>query len=116
MLHKAMCFQIESEVIKNSKHSDHVVDGLVSEGELKCQLSYKGGPGVCLQFPSCLPARNVELKFAPVLFEADAFHLWGTPELGREFHKKFHRMIKIGRLCLVATHWSCVAMQPRQCV
>ncbi len=91
MLDKVMYFQIESEVIKNSKRGDYV-DGLVSEDNLKYQLSYKGGAGVRLQFPSCLPTRDMELKFAAVLFEADTFHVWGTRKLGREFHQKFHRI------------------------
>jgi hypothetical protein len=34
----------------------------------------------------------MELKLAAVLFEARTFHAWGTRKLGREFHKKFHRV------------------------
>jgi hypothetical protein len=87
MLEKTKFFQIEAEVVKNSKRDDYV-NGLLNKDEMVYQLTYEGGAGVYLHFPNCLRRFDMELKFAVVLNEPEDFQVWGTRKLGREFHQK----------------------------
>ena len=91
MFEKTMCFQIEAEVVKNSKRDDYV-NGLITEDEVHYQRTYVGGAGVCLHFPDCDCQLDIELKFASILFEVKTFHVWGTQKLGHEFCK---RLVKL---------------------
>ena len=52
MFDKEIFFQIEAEVVKNLKRTEYV-NGMVNEDEVKYQLAYEGGAGVCLHFPGC---------------------------------------------------------------
>jgi hypothetical protein len=79
-------YQIEAEVVKTSKRQDYL-NGLVSEDDVRYQLTFKGGAGICLQFPFCDPRFDIELKFATVFHEPETFQVWGMQKLGREFHK-----------------------------
>jgi hypothetical protein len=91
MFDRDMYFQIEAEVVKNSKRKNYV-DGLLSEEEVQYQLSYQGGAGVCLHFPFCKRANGIELKFASILLDVTTFQVWGTRELRREFGKKLAKL------------------------
>jgi hypothetical protein len=84
-------YQIEAEVIKNSKREDYM-NGMVSEDDVKYQLTFEGGAGVCLQFPFCHQRFDIEMKFATVFYEPETFQVWGMQKLGREFHK---RLVKL---------------------
>jgi hypothetical protein len=92
MQHKEIFFfQVEAEVVKNSKQNDYV-DGLCTKDDTQSQLLYKGGIWVCLHFPTCDCKFDLELKFVIVLLEPTTFQVWGTHKLGREFHKKLFRL------------------------
>ena len=84
-------YQIEAEVIKNSKRQDYV-DGMVSKNDVKYHLSFEGGAGVCLHFPNCQRRFDIKMKFATVFHEPETFQVWGMQKLGREFHK---RLVKL---------------------
>lgn len=88
---KVNYYQIEAEVVKNSKRQDYL-NGMVSEDDVKYQLTFEGGAGVCLQFPFCDSRFDIELKFATVFHEAETFQVWGMQKLGREFHKRLAKL------------------------
>ncbi len=74
MFYKEMFFQIEAEVIKNSKCDDYV-NGLVTEDEVQYQLSFQGGVGdACI---SRLAAANLISNSSSLLL----FHVWRTRKL-----------------------------------
>jgi hypothetical protein len=91
MFDKEMFFQIEAVVVKNAKRQDYM-DGVVSEDDVKYQLTVQGGAGVCLHFPACDKALDIELKFATVFLQSTTFQIWGTAKIGRDFHM---RLVKI---------------------
>jgi hypothetical protein len=88
---EVMFFQIEAEVVKNAKRMDYV-DGMVNEEEVKYQLTFEGGAGVCLHFPNCERRFDIELKFATVFYEPQTFQVWGTRKIAREFHKRLQKL------------------------
>jgi hypothetical protein len=91
MFGKDIFFQIEAEVVKNSKRSDYI-SGLATEDDIQYQITYEGGGGVCLHFPSCERSFDIELKFASIFCETSTFQVWGTRPLTREFHQKLVRL------------------------
>ena len=65
---------------------------MASEDDVKYHLTFEGGAGVCLQFPSCGKRFDIEMKFATVFHQPEMFQVWGMQKLGQEFHK---RLVKL---------------------